>query len=128
MLVALSVFPGTSVLAEVLTIPGSGNPAYVLGELAKAFNARQTEHRVVIPTSSGDAGAVRDVHEGVAVLGRVGRPLNSEEKAKGLTYLPLGRDAVVVVAGAAVTAKGISSEQLAAVFGGTITDWRLLGG
>ena len=128
MLVSLSVFLGKPAFAEVLTIPGSGNPAYVLGELAKAFNARQAAHRVVIPPSSGHAVAVRDVSEGRVPLGRVGRPLNSEEMAKGLTYLPLGRDAIVVVAGAEVKAKGISSEQLAAVFAGKITDWRDLGG
>lgn len=128
MAVLCSAFLGLPAFAEVLTIPGSGNPEYVLGELAKAFNASQSEHRVVVPSSSGHAGAVRDVSEGVTSLGRVGRPLNSEELAKGLTYLPVGRDAVVVVAGAAVTTKGISSEQLVAVFSGKIADWRQLGG
>lgn len=124
----LSMVLEKSALAETLTIPGSGNSAYVLGELAKAFNARQTIHRVVVPPSSGHAGAVRDVSEGVAVLGRAGRPLDSEELAKGLTYLPLGRDAVVVAAGSEVTVKGVTSAQLAAVFAGKITDWRDLGG
>lgn len=115
-------------MAEVLTIPGSGNPEHVLGVLAKAFNAHQQEHRVVVPVSSGHAGAVRDVSEGVTSLGRVGRPLNTEEKAKGLSYLPLGRDAVVAVAGAEVSAKSISSEQITDVFAGKITDWSQLGG
>lgn len=125
---AFFAFSSVPALAEILTIPGSGNPEYVLGELAKAFNASQQEHRVVLPVSTGHAGAVRDVSEGVTPLGRVGRPLNSEEKAKGLSYLPLGRDAVVIVAGAEVTAKGISSEQLADVFAGKITDWQQMGG
>ena len=123
-----SVFWGQSAVGEMLTIPGSGNPEFVLSELATAFNARQSEHRVVVPPSSGHAGAIRDVSDGVAAMGRVGRPLSSDEHARGLAYLPLGRDAVVVVAGAAVTAKYISSDQLAAVFAGKISNWRDLGG
>lgn len=127
-ILACSFLPGQSALAEVLNIPGSGNSEFVLGELAKAFNARQTEHRVLVPSSSGHAGAIRDVSEGVAAMGRVGRPPSHEERASGLYYLPLGRDAVVAVAGAAVTAKGLSSDQLAAVFAGKISNWRDLGG
>ncbi|MEQ1805668.1 MAG: substrate-binding domain-containing protein [Burkholderiaceae bacterium] len=90
--------------AEVLTVPGSGNPEYVLRVLAKAFNAQSGEHRVEVPPSSGTAGALRDVEQGVALLGRVGRPLKDAEQKRGLKYLPLGRDAVVFVGGAGVSA------------------------
>ena len=74
----VSVFSGQSAVGEMLTIPGSGNPEFVLSELATAFNARQSEHRVVVPPSSGHAGAIRDVSDGVAAMGRVGRPLSSD--------------------------------------------------
>ena len=114
--------------AEELVVPGSGNNEFVLRELAKEFNTRQTQHRVTVPPSSGMAGAVRDVSEGVSSLGRVGRPLREAELAKGLTYLPLGRDAIAVAGGAAVTAGKISTEQLKAVFSGKITEWTALGG
>lgn len=123
-----ALFLAASACAEELTVPGSGNPEHVLGELARAFNARQAQHRVVVPPSSGTAGAVRDVSEGIAALGRVGRPLKDAELARGLTYLPLGRDAVAVAAGAGVTVRGISVGQVAAVFGGKVTDWSRLGG
>ena len=114
--------------AEELVVPGSGNNEFVLRELAKAFNNRQTQHRVTVPPSSGMAGAVRDVSEGVSSLGRVGRPLREAELAKGLTYLPMGRDAIAVAGGAAVTAHKISTEQLKAVFSGKISEWTALGG
>jgi len=55
--------------AEDLVIPGSGNPEYVLDQLSKAFNARQTQHRVAIPPSTGTAGALRDVGEGISSVG-----------------------------------------------------------
>lgn len=122
------VFAVSTVRAEELVVPGSGNNEFVVRELAKAFNHRQTQHRVTVPPSSGMAGAVRDVSEGISSLGRVGRPLREAELSKGLTYLPLGRDAIAVAGGAAVTARQISTEQLKAVFSGKITEWTALGG
>ena len=115
-------------IAENLVIPGSGSPEYVLDQLAKAFNAKQAQHRVVVPPSSGTAGALRDVGEGLSTLGRVGRPLKEEERAKGFVYLPLGRDPVVVVGGAGVTVRAISWTQLVEVFAGNVTNWQELGG
>ena len=114
--------------SEELVVPGSGNPEYVLGVLANAFNARQSIHRVVIPPSTGMAGGIRDVDEGRTTLGRAGRPLTEAELAKGLIYTPLGREAVVAVAGAGVEVPAISSEQLIGIFSGKITNWSSLGG
>jgi phosphate transport system substrate-binding protein len=114
--------------AEELTIPGSGNPEYILGELAKAFNAQQAKHRVVVPPSSGTAGALREVGEGAAAMGRVGRPLKPAERERGFTYVPLGRDAVVFVGGAGVTANNVTREQMVGAYSGKLTDWRELGG
>jgi len=87
-----------AVFAEELVIPGSGNPEYVLTQLAKAFNQRQNQHTVTIPTSTGTAGALRDVEVGTASLGRVGRPLKEDERKKGIVYVALGRDPVVFAA------------------------------
>jgi len=115
-------------LAEELVIPGSGNPEYVLAKLAAAFNAQQTQHSVSVPPSTGTAGALRDVEAGTASLGRVGRPLKPEEQAKGLTYVAIGRDAVVFVAGAGVTARNITQAQVADVYTGKVSDWSDLGG
>ena len=70
---------------------------------------------------------LRDVSEGSAALGRVGRALSAEESGRGLTYLP-GREPVVVVAGAGVTARHITATQLVDVYRGRITDWQALGG
>ena len=117
-----------TVRAEDLVIPGSGNPEYVLGVLAEAFNRQQSGHRVVIPPSTGTAGAIRDVEAMTADLGRLGRPLTDAERARGLVYVPLGRDPVTFVAGAGVTVTGLTSRQVIDAFAGRITDWQDLGG
>ena len=124
----LALVLSAAALADDLVVPGSGNPEYVLGQLARAFNARQQRHRVIVPPSSGTAGAIRDVGENLSSLGRVGRPLKDDEKAKGLGYLPIGREPVVVVAGAGVDVKAITSAQVADIYAGRITNWRELGG
>lgn len=113
---------------EELTVPGSGNPEYVLGQLAKAFNARQARHTVTVPPSIGTAGAIREISEATASLARVGRPLKAEELGRGLVYVPLGRDPVVFVAGAGVSVRSITRAQVTDVYTGKITDWRELGG
>jgi len=114
--------------AEELVIPGSGNPEHVLTILADAFNRQQTRHRVVIPTSTGTAGAIRDVEAMTAHLGRVGRPLTEIERARGLVYVPFGRDPVTFVAGAAVIVSGLTTRQIIDAYTGKITDWKDLGG
>lgn len=114
--------------AEDLVIPGSGNPEFVLRQLADAFNRQNKEHRVTVPPSTGTAGAIRDVEAGVASIGRVGRPLKAEERAKGLSYLPLGREPIVFVAGAGVDVRGLTSAQVVDIYTGKLTDWRDLGG
>lgn len=115
-------------LAEDLSIPGSGNPEHVLGELAAAFNKAQPTHRVSVPPSTGTAGALRDIEAGTASIGRVGRALKAEERSRGLSYLALGRDAVVFAAGAGVTTRNLTPAQAVEVFAGKTTDWRDLGG
>lgn len=118
----------SAAFAEELIIPGSGNPEYVLTQLAKAFNQQQSQHTVTIPSSTGTAGALRDIEEGTASLGRVGRPLKEDERNKGIAYTALGRDPVVFAAGAGVTVRSITPTQAVDAFSGRLTDWRELGG
>jgi phosphate transport system substrate-binding protein len=113
--------------AEELVIPGSGNPEHVLGALADAFNRQQPQHRVLVPPTSGTAGALRDVESGAASVGRVGRPLKADEKARGLVYVPFGRDPVAFVGGAGVGVKGLSAAQLVAAYSGASSNWSELG-
>lgn len=126
-LAALVIAAG-SVWAEDLVIPGSGNPEHVLKQMAKVFNARQSQYRVLVPPSSGTAGALRDVGDGVSTLGRVGRPLKDEERARGFSFLPLGRDPIVLVGGAGVTVRNLTAQQVIDIYTGKLLNWSALGG
>lgn len=124
----LAVVLAGCAVADDLVIAGSGNPEYILGQLARTFNARQSQHRVVVPPSTGTAGALRDVGEGLSPLGRVGRLLKEEESRQGFIYLPLGRDPVAIVAGAGVSVRQITTGQLLDIYTGKIGNWSDLGG
>ena len=97
-------------------------------EMAKVFNARQSQYRVLVPPSSGTAGALRDVGDGVSTLGRVGRPLKDEERARGFSFLPLGRDPIVLVGGAGVTVRNLTAQQVIDIYTGKLLNWSALGG
>lgn len=125
--VALAAVAGP-VAAEEIVIPGSGNPEFVLGRLAAEFNARQSAHRVLVPPSIGTAGGLRDLRAGKAALARVGRRLTDAEGAGEFVFVSLGRDPVVFVGGAAVTATSIDRDRAVAAYEGRVTDWKELGG
>ena len=125
---ALVIAAAAGARAENLTIPGSGNNEFVLGVLARAFNASQSAHTVVVPPSTGTAGALRAIEERTASVARVGRPLKDAERRPGVAYLPLGDDAVVFVGGAGVTVKSLSTAQALDIYAGKITRWDALGG
>lgn len=118
----------SAAIAEELVIPGSGNPEYLIEQMARAFNSHQSMHRVSVPSSTGTAGALRALEEKTASMARVGRPLKEEERRSGVTYVPLGTDAVVFVAGAGVSVRGITRAQAVDIYTGKVDDWRQLGG
>lgn len=100
----------------------------MLGELAKVFNRQQSKHQVLIPPSIGTAGALREVTEGTASMGRVGRPLKETEREGGVIYFPMGHDPVAFVAGSAVSVRAVTRTQMVDVYSGKLTNWRELGG
>lgn len=118
----------SSARAEELIVPGSGASEYVLSLLADAFNQQQRAHRVVVPTTTGTAGAIRDVDAGTAALGRIGRALTEAERARGLVYVPMARDSVTFVGGADVTTRTLSTQQILGIYTGQITQWPEVGG
>jgi phosphate transport system substrate-binding protein len=124
----VSMLFSSPTFAETLEVPGAGNPEYILEQLAQAFNSQQNQHRVTVPTSTGTAGALRDIKLGAASLARVGRRITDEESGGSIQFISIGRDPVVFVAGADVTVASITPAQAVAAYRGEVSDWRDLGG
>ena len=127
-LLALIFSGGRTGHAETLVIPGTGACEIVLKDLAKTFNAQNSGHEVIIPTSTGSGGGILSLLTNQALLARVARPLKGNEAKQGLSYLVFAKDAVIFAVGAQVEVQGLTTTQLIEIFSGQIRDWREVGG
>ena len=113
--------------AEELTIPGSGNPEYVLGRTGEGLQRPAEQTPRGVPSSSGTAGALREVEEGTATIGRVGRPLKPAERDEG-SVRPPGPRRGGIRRWRGGNDQDVTREQMVAAYIGKVTDWRELGG
>lgn len=123
-----TAFSTSSLTAENLTVPGTGDGIVVLQAVAKAFNQAHPEHNVTIPPSIGSSGGAKAVGKGHAPLGRVARPLKDKEKPYGLTYTPIFSFPIVFAVNEGVAVDGLTSAQVTAIYDGTATNWNEVGG
>ncbi len=115
-------------LARELPVVGAGDGMDVLVALAKTFNSQNSAITVLVPPSIGSGGAIAAVGTDQQVLGRVARPLNDKEKARGLIYAPVMRIPSAFIAHPSAGVTSITSVQLKAIYEGSITSWKEVGG
>ena len=114
--------------ADTLSVPGTGDGIEVLQALASEYAKTQTAAMIEVPPSVGSGGGIAAVADGRAVLGRVARPLTASEAGAGLSAVALMRIPAVIFTHPSAGVKGLSYEQLTAVFAGSVTNWRDVGG
>ncbi len=118
-----SVKAGTNV-----RIDGSTSMAAVNDVLKKGFEQRFQGTKVNV-AANGVPEGIKAVVEGKVDLAAIGRPLNEQEKAQGLTAVPVGRDKIAILVGADNPfAKSITITQFAKMFRGEIKNWSEVGG
>jgi phosphate transport system substrate-binding protein len=112
-----------------ITVAGTGDCQQLLRTMAASLTEQLGEGEIVVPESVGSSGGIRALARGEADLARVARPLKKSEREMGLECSVFGRAPVVFVANPSV--KGVSnltSQQIADIYSGKITNWRELGG
>ena len=115
--------------AETLVIPGTGDSQELLQTLAIAFEASHPGTTIDIPESIGSSGGIKQVRSGQAVLARVARPLNADERREGLEYLTFALSPVVFAAHLDVSCvSDLSTAQVVGIFSGKIGNWALFKG
>jgi len=115
-------------LTEDLAVVGTGDGVPVLKELGSAFTSENPDTRIIVPPSIHSSGGVREVIADRAVLGRIARPLNDDEKNYGIRVVPVFRQPAVFFAHKTVDVKTLSPDQLVKIFTGAVTNWRDVGG
>jgi phosphate transport system substrate-binding protein len=111
--------------AQRVSVVGSSTVAPLMGEIAKLHETRHAGARVDVQTGGSTRGIV-DVRTGLAQVGMVSRALKPEES--DLQRLLLARDGLGVIVHSSNPVRGLTRDQVAQVFNGSVRNWRDLGG
>ncbi len=126
-LAALAAFSVPATATE-LAVVGTGDGIDVLRAIGAAYATEKPRLTIVVPPSIGSGGGLAAVGSEREVLARVARPLSENERALGLVETPVFRLPSAFFVHASVGLTSITSEQLAAIYSGRLTNWREIGG
>ncbi len=115
-------------LAETLSIPGTGDGTAVLRALGAAFSLQNPDVKIEVPPSIGSGGGVKAAGQGEAVLARVARGIKSKEQKYGLSYKAYAKVPAVFFTTRDVPIEYLSTQQICDVYSGKISNWQQLGG
>lgn len=76
----------------------------------------------------GSGAGVEAAANGTADIGNASRNLKDEEKAKGIAENIVAIDGIAVIADPSNTVEDLAKDQLAAIYDGTVTNWKDVGG
>jgi phosphate transport system substrate-binding protein len=119
-------FSGRDKGGQTVMVLGSTSIHPFAEVLSQDFDKRQSAVYVEVQGGGSTAGLQAVVNH-VAEIGMCSRGLNEQEKG---AYLPIeiARDGLAIVVHAGNPLDGLTTEQIADVFAGKITNWRELGG
>ena len=114
----------------ILDISGSTTIEPIMNKLVEAYEAEYKDAGVTIriTVSGGGSGVgANNAASGQSDIGMCSRDLKSEEEAKGLKSIQIGRDGVAVIVNNAGV-ENLTLEQIAKIYSGEITNWNQVGG
>jgi phosphate transport system substrate-binding protein len=114
--------------AAELPVVGTGDGIEILRVVGAAYSADNPQTTVLVPPSIHSSGGVAAVGSNKEVLGRIARPLSESEKAAGLIAVPVFRLPAALYVNRSAGVSGVTAEQLADIYAGTVTNWRQVGG
>lgn len=127
--IAFCLFFVTTANAETLEVPGTGASQLLLRDLARAFEAKNVDLRLVIPHSIGSRGGIRALTQGKTKAARISRSLTDTEKRRGLRAIYFAVSPVVFITHPSVQeVTSVSPEDIVSIYSGNIKSWEPLGG
>jgi len=96
-------------------------------ESAKAFTDTHPDTKVLV-SGMGSSAGIEAVSAGTADIGTSSRDLKDEEAGLGLVDTPVAYDGIAVIVSPKNPVKGLSKDQLRAIFSGRIKNWSEVGG
>jgi phosphate transport system substrate-binding protein len=112
---------------QQLTVTGSTTILPIAEVAAEDFQTANPGKRVLVAGVGSSAG-IESVSNGTSDIGTSSRDLKPEEKSLGLVDTPIALDAIAVIVNPSNPVTKLTTEQVAAIFEGKITNWKQVGG
>lgn len=124
---AASEEPAASTLSGELMITGSTSAEPLVTVFGDLFMEANPDVSVAVQGNGSSAG-ITAATNGTAQLGMSSRNLSEEEAAEGVTGTTICMDGIAVVVNLENPVKDLTTDQIASIFKGEITNWSELGG
>ena len=125
-----TAFPLQQNVPAGTTVSIDGSTSMVgINEALKAAFLKTYPGTVVNTSATGSDNGMEALLGGSVSLAALSRPLTAEEQQRGLVAVPVAQDRIAIVVGIDNPfRRGLSSNQLAEIFRGEITNWATFGG
>lgn len=114
-------------LSGKITLAGSTSMEKLANAMAEAFMEKYP-NVTVAPEFTGSGAGLESLAKGTVDIGDASRALSDDEKADGAVENIVAIDGIAVITDSENTVSDITSEQLAQIYIGEITNWSDLGG
>lgn len=114
-------------LSGMLTLTGSTSMSDVGSALAEAFMSEHPDVTVSVGGNGSGEGPTA-VTDGTAQIGMLSRDLKDSETPDAFDKYIIGFDGIAVIVNAENGVKALTTEQIAKIFKGEITNWKDVGG
>lgn len=121
-------FPETVASDTVISIDGSTSMVQINQALKQAFE-QEFAGTVVNTNAKGSDNGIKKLLAGTIDIAAISRPLTDSEKNQGLVAIPITQDAIAIVVGKDNPfRRGLTKDQVVAIFQGKINNWSQLAG
>lgn len=117
----------TAKLSGKLTLNGSTSMAKVCQALGEAFQTKYSDVTVE-KSGTGSGDAAKAVSAGTALIGDLSRNLKDEEKSDDYEVVQIAIDGIAIAVNPANKVENLTSEQIAKIYTGEVTNWKDVGG
>lgn len=114
-------------ITGTVTMAGSTSMEKLANSLKEAFGAKYPGISVTAEFTGSSAG-IESLEAGSVDIGNSSRELSDDEKSQGIVENVVAIDGIAIITDTANDVTEISSEDLAKVYTGEITNWKELGG
>jgi phosphate transport system substrate-binding protein len=120
--------PASVPSGSTVRVDGSTSMVQLNKTLQEGFQ-KQFPGTTVVTKAGGSAKGIQDLLVGQVDIAAVSRELTAQEQDRGLIAIPIALDAIAIVVGNDNPfRRGLTTDQVAGIFQGQITDWSAVGG